>query len=38
VLYLALFQTNENDKAPTELDIFIPQDGSNLKDGVLSAK
>ncbi|KAH0955802.1 hypothetical protein HN011_004109 [Eciton burchellii] len=30
--------TNENDKAPTELDIFIPQDGSNLKDGVLSAK
>ncbi|EFN70451.1 Proton-coupled amino acid transporter 4 [Camponotus floridanus] len=28
----------ENDKAPTELDTFLPQDGSNLKDGVLSAK
>ncbi|KYM92570.1 Proton-coupled amino acid transporter 4 [Atta colombica] len=30
--------TNANEKPPTELDTFLPQDGSNLKDGVLSAK
>lgn len=23
-------------KAPTEMDTFLPQDGSNAKDGVLS--
>ncbi len=28
----------ENLKAPTELDTFLPQDGSNLKDGALTAK
>lgn len=27
-----------NNKGPTELDTFLPQDGSNMKDGVLSAK
>ncbi|XP_014483363.1 PREDICTED: proton-coupled amino acid transporter 4 [Dinoponera quadriceps] len=30
--------TDESNKAPTELDTFLPLDGSNLKDGVLSAK
>ncbi|KAG7202343.1 hypothetical protein KM043_018671 [Ampulex compressa] len=30
--------TDANNKAPTELDTFLPQDGSNMKDGVLSAK
>lgn len=27
-----------NNKGPTELDTFLPKDGSNLKDGALSAK
>ncbi|XP_033224191.1 proton-coupled amino acid transporter-like protein pathetic [Belonocnema kinseyi] len=26
------------DKAPTELDTFLPQDGSHMKDGALTAK
>lgn len=28
----------ENNKPPTEMDTFLPQDGSNLKDGVLTSK
>lgn len=27
-----------NNKAPTELDTFLPQDGSNTKDGILATK
>ncbi|XP_011869233.1 PREDICTED: proton-coupled amino acid transporter 4 [Vollenhovia emeryi] len=30
--------TDASEKPPTELDTFLPQDGSVLKDGVLSAK
>ncbi|XP_063984257.1 proton-coupled amino acid transporter-like protein pathetic [Diachasmimorpha longicaudata] len=29
---------DHNNKVPTELDEFLPTDGSNFKDGVLSAK